>query len=310
MVAVDDELLEVVAVVVDGEHGINARDVCIDGDGLEAHTVHEHFLTYDGNRGGEYEVLEACLLECVVADLEQVVALEGDRGKSVTALERCDSDRLNAFGNGEACEVVALKCIIGDLKVGRSGSEVYVSSVERTVECVRADRGDLGKSSLTDVGVEECSRCEFYTLCIGIELKFVCTRRIRQLSERSGVDGSGVSGKVNVLKRRGVAEYAVCVVAVTGGVDLSDEGTDRKDGLAVVGIGLGKILEDYVGKIRSVERSRTNESYGVRNVKGSGLCSGTVAENKLALKVSSAEVKHAVDRRVEGVILVYGDGVK
>ena len=116
-----------------------------------------------------------------------------------------------------------------------------------------------------------------------------------------------MSGKINILKSRGVSEY--CVLRVCVGVDLSYERSDRKDRLAVIGIGGGKISEYDSGKVGSVECGCLNEHYVVGNGELAGLCSRAVAEDKLILGCA-IEVKNTVNCGIDRILGVNGEGMK
>ena len=117
MVRGNNKRCELICVVVDRKHRLNARDVCIDLDGFKAHTVLEYFLTYDSNGIGEREAREACALERLVADLNYAISCKRDARKNSARVECALTDVSNACGNGEGGDSVGLECEVGNFNV-------------------------------------------------------------------------------------------------------------------------------------------------------------------------------------------------
>ena len=93
-------------------------DLSINGDLLKTHTSVECSFTKDSNGCGEGEFFKSALCKCLLANLNNVVALEDDRLKVAASCECVLTDSGYACGNAERSEVCTVKCVVGNYGVG------------------------------------------------------------------------------------------------------------------------------------------------------------------------------------------------
>ena len=273
----------------------------------------EETCTHHGHGISDLEAFKGGISEGFCAEGGNLAVAPVKGGQLAADVEGLLLDDGNVVGNRKACQQATGEAIRCDQSHRRLNGQEQLGQILVSGECAGTHLLHQGQLQGLDCRViVDGVVLESNGSCVDVELDDQLCGRLGstvlglagliQIVQSIAVNGIQMGGEFDVKKRGHVTDRTTdgsIFLAIHGD---RIEGTDGQQRLAVVGIGLIKLLENDGGQIRTVEGTCANHIYVRGDSENTGLGSGTVGQQQIVAFCDGTDVQNTIERAVNTVV--------